>query len=201
MGKIPKVTLMVQCKVDGIWKKVPAPMSANGRPKNVPGASFYLRYRRKGKDTWEAVEGGPDAAMAAKKRRELSFEAEAIGIDIPELRKDANADRLTCEQAVNLYFSDEVPEEGELPEWNAATEKWSRKTLTAYRHSVQLFRDAHNKTYIQDVSRRGAASVPHRTHFSPSTCLHCTHTRVTRTPGRTGWDLRLLVRFRMKTGA
>jgi hypothetical protein len=42
MGKVPKVTLMIQCRVDGIWKKLPAPMSANGRPKNVPGATFYL---------------------------------------------------------------------------------------------------------------------------------------------------------------
>ena len=153
MGKVPKVTLMVQCKVDGIWKKLLAPMSANGRPKNIQGASFYLRYRRKGRDTWEAVEGGPDAAMAAKKRREISFDAEAMGIDIPELRKDANADRLTWEQAVNLYFSDEVPEEGQLPEWNAATEKWSRKTCTAYRRSLRLFRDAHKKTHLQEISR------------------------------------------------
>jgi hypothetical protein len=44
MGRVPKVTLMIQCKVDGIWKKVPAPMSANGRPVKVPGAMFYLRY-------------------------------------------------------------------------------------------------------------------------------------------------------------
>jgi hypothetical protein len=42
MGKVPKVTLMIQCKVDGIWKKLPAPMSANGRPKNVPGATFIF---------------------------------------------------------------------------------------------------------------------------------------------------------------
>jgi hypothetical protein len=46
MGKVPKVTLMIQCKVDGIWKKLPASMSANGRPKSVPGAMFYLRYKR-----------------------------------------------------------------------------------------------------------------------------------------------------------
>jgi len=28
MGKVPKVTLMIQCKVDGIWKKLPAPTDA-----------------------------------------------------------------------------------------------------------------------------------------------------------------------------
>jgi hypothetical protein len=153
MGKVPKVTLMVQCKVDGIWKKLPAPMSANGRPKNIQGASFYLRYRRKDRDTWEVVEGGPDAAMAAKKRRELCFQAEAAGINIPELQAEANTSRLTWEQAVSLYFSDEVPEEGELPEWNAATEKWNRKTCTAYRHSLRLFREGHKKTHLQEISR------------------------------------------------
>ncbi|HEY6387455.1 MAG TPA: hypothetical protein VIX91_17410 [Candidatus Acidoferrum sp.] len=42
MGKVPKVTLMIQCKVDGIWKKLPAPMSANGRPKNVLGATTCI---------------------------------------------------------------------------------------------------------------------------------------------------------------
>ena len=153
MGKVPKVTLMIQCKVDGIWKKLPALMSANGRPKNVPGASFYLRYRRKGKDAWEAVDGGADAVMAAKKRRELCFQAEAAGINLPELRAEANTGRLTWEQAVSLYFSDEVPEQGELPEWNAATEEWSHKTCTAYRCSLRLFRDAHKKTHLQEISR------------------------------------------------
>ena len=91
--------------------------------------------------------------MAAKKRRELSFQAEAAGIDIPELQAEAITGRLTWEQAVSLYFSDEVPEEGELPEWNAATEKWSHKTCSAYRRSLRLFREAHKKTHLQDISR------------------------------------------------
>jgi hypothetical protein len=29
MGKVPKVTLMIQCKVDGIWKKLPAQFQEN----------------------------------------------------------------------------------------------------------------------------------------------------------------------------
>jgi hypothetical protein len=63
MGKVPKVTLMIQCKVDGIWKKLPAPMSANGRPKYVPGTTFYLRYKR---NCWEPVGKDPDAANGRK---------------------------------------------------------------------------------------------------------------------------------------
>jgi hypothetical protein len=27
MGKVPKVTLMIQCKVDSIWKKLPPPIA------------------------------------------------------------------------------------------------------------------------------------------------------------------------------
>ena len=60
MGRVPKV----------IWKKLPAPMSANGRPKNVPGATFYLRHSR---NYWEPVGKDPDAAMAAKRRREIAI--------------------------------------------------------------------------------------------------------------------------------
>jgi hypothetical protein len=42
MGKVPKVILMTQCKVDGIWKKLPAPMSANGRQQEVNKAIIAL---------------------------------------------------------------------------------------------------------------------------------------------------------------
>jgi hypothetical protein len=45
--------------------------SANGRPKYVPGTTFYLRYKR---NCWEPVGKDLDAAMAAKRRREIALE-------------------------------------------------------------------------------------------------------------------------------
>jgi hypothetical protein len=65
MGKIPKVTLMVQCKVNGKWRRLPAPVSINGRPKPVPGATYYLRYQR---NCWRAV------GLASRERFELNPE-------------------------------------------------------------------------------------------------------------------------------
>jgi hypothetical protein len=103
---------MIQCKVDGIWKNCRRRCLPMGDPKTFLGHRFIF-----GKDERVRTHGRRwRAALAVKKRRELSFEAEAIGIEIPEPSKDSNADRLKSEQAVNLYFSDEVPEEGQLPE-------------------------------------------------------------------------------------
>jgi hypothetical protein len=120
VAKIPKVTQMVRRKVNGRWKHVRATIAANGQVKSLPGdGSFCLRYKQKGKDIWEPIEGGADAALAAKKRRELAFQAVAMGIAIPALEKDAKTGRLTIDGAIQRYFSDEVPDEGQLPEWNA----------------------------------------------------------------------------------
>jgi hypothetical protein len=152
--KVPKVTLLVRRKIGGKWRHIQPQISANGRIKTLPGdGSFSLRYKLKGKDEWEPVDGGADAAMAAKARKELCFQAEAAGVVIPELQKASNRGRLTFEEAVRRYFSDEVPEEGELPEWNATTEKWRDRTLHSYRHSIALLRESCTKIYLQEVGR------------------------------------------------
>jgi len=49
-------------------EEAPAPMSASGWPKYVPGMTFYLRYNR---NRWEPVGKDPDTAIAAKRRREF----------------------------------------------------------------------------------------------------------------------------------
>jgi hypothetical protein len=56
--KIPKVSLMVKCKVNGKWKNLPVQMSTNGCIKAIPGGTFYLRYNR---NQWEPVGKDPDA--------------------------------------------------------------------------------------------------------------------------------------------
>src|SRR5271168_4703775 len=104
MGKVPKVTLMIQCKVDGIWKKLPAPMSANGRPKNVLGATFYLRYMR---NCWEPVGKDPDAAMAAKRRREIALEG-VPGVFLGGADESGTqvGNRLKTDYAIEQYLTD-----------------------------------------------------------------------------------------------
>ncbi len=70
MAKIPKVSLMVKCKVNGKWKNLPVQISANGRIKAIPGGTFYLRYNR---NQWEPVGKDAAPAMATKRRQEISL--------------------------------------------------------------------------------------------------------------------------------
>lgn len=139
MGKVPKVKLMVQCKVDGIWKKLPAPMAANNRPKKIPGAMFYLRYKR---NCWEAAGNDPDAAMAAKRRREIALEG-VPGVSLggaDESGKQAS-NRLKICDAIEQYLADTSAQK-------------EQGTYKAYKNALVQFRESCTKTYLDELERR-----------------------------------------------
>jgi hypothetical protein len=79
-------------------------MSANGRPKNVPGATFYLRYNR---NCWEPVGKDPDAAMAAKRRREIALEG-VPGVFLGGADESGTqvGNRLKIDDAIEQYLTD-----------------------------------------------------------------------------------------------
>ena len=139
MGKVPKVTLMIQCKVDGIWKKLPAPMSANGRPKNVPGATFYLRHSR---NCWEPVGKDLDAAMAAKRRREIALEG-VPGVFLGGADESGTqvGNRLKIDDAIEQYLTDTRAQKED-------------GTYKVYKNAVLQFRESCTKTYLDELERR-----------------------------------------------
>jgi len=77
-----KVSLYLSVKQDGKWKYLPAawdgkklrPFYAlvNGRAKEFPGASYYMRYRENGKQKMEPVGNDPKLAV----QRQISCEAD-----------------------------------------------------------------------------------------------------------------------------
>ena len=132
MAKIPKVSLMVKCKVNGKWKNLPVQMSANGRIKAIPRGTFYLRYNR---NQWEPVGKDPDAAMSAKRRREISLER-ITGVSVTD-----GDSRHTIDAAIAQYLAD------------TSVQKEPR-TLAAYRIALTQFRESCAKTYLEELERR-----------------------------------------------
>jgi hypothetical protein len=111
---------MVKCRVNGKWKNLPVQTSANGRIKVIPGGMFYLRYDR---NQWEPVGKDPDAATAAKRRREISLEG-ITGVSVTD-----GDSRRTIDAAIAQYLAD------------TAVQKEPR-TLAAYRIALTQFRES-----------------------------------------------------------
>jgi hypothetical protein len=140
MGNGPKVTLMLQCKVDGKWKKLPAPISPNGRPKPVPGGTHYLRYQR---NCWKPVGKDPDAALAAKRRCEIALEG-VPGVSIAGASVGTSiqsSERLKLEDATEQYLTD------------TETQK-EPKTHSACKIAVNQFCESCPKVYLDELERR-----------------------------------------------
>jgi hypothetical protein len=139
MAKDPKVTLLVRRKVNGRWKHVRPEIAANGRLKTLPGdGSFSLRYKLKGADKWEPIEGGLDAAMAAKKRREIGLQAAAVGIVLPA---EPLANRRTIDAAIEEYTAEILAQK-------------DYATYRAYNRAVSQFREScPKKTYLDEITR------------------------------------------------
>jgi integrase len=139
VAKIPKVTLLVRRKVNGRWKHVQPEMAANGRVKTLPGdGSFTLRHKLKGEDKWEPIDGGLDAAMAAKKRREIGLQAAAVGMVIPA---EPVANRRTIDVAIEEYTAEILAQK-------------DFATYRAYNRAVRQFREScQKKTYLDEITR------------------------------------------------
>lgn len=145
MAKVPKVTLMVRRKVNDRWKHVKAQFSSNHRVKTLPGdGGFSLRYKLNGKDTWEPVEDdGLDAAMAAKRRREIALEG-IPGVSVagsaagsPKQRDS----RPKIDVAIAQYLADTQAQK-------------EPKTFAAYRIALTQFRESCTKSCLEDLERR-----------------------------------------------
>jgi hypothetical protein len=102
VARVPKVTLMVKCKVNGKWKNLPVQFSANGRLKAIAGGTFYLRHSR---NQWEPVGKDPDVALAAKRRREIALEGIA-GVSVAGALQEQRNSQRRIDYAIEQYLAD-----------------------------------------------------------------------------------------------
>ena len=93
---------------------------------------FYLRYNR---NQWEPVRKDPDAAMAAKRLRQISLEG-ITGVSVTD-----GDSRHTIDAAIAQYLAD------------TGVQKEPR-TLAAYRIALTQFRESCAKTYLEELERR-----------------------------------------------
>jgi len=91
-----------------------------------------LRYNR---NQWEPVGKDPDAAIAAKRRREIALEG-ITGVSVT-----AGDSRRTIDGAIAQYLTD------------TGVQKKPR-TLAAYRIALTQFRESCPKTYLEELERR-----------------------------------------------
>jgi site-specific recombinase XerD len=147
-----KVTLMLRIRTaDGKRPFVPPVYAANGRLRPLyalvagnaehhPEGVYHLRYAANDKRIWESVGKDPNAAIAAKLRREHIFKAKEMGLVVVE-EAGSNVSRQDFASAIADYITE-----------TKATR--SAKTASGRAYELGLFQQCCTKIYLDEIERR-----------------------------------------------
>jgi integrase/recombinase XerD len=152
-----KVRLYLRLTVNGTRQFFEPVYAANGKlkplvalvagePKRLDDATYYLRYSSNGKRCWQAV--GEDAQLAFQKRlhKENLLTAKAAGLEVlepgtREIKKRPATSALETHGAVETYLKD-------ISQYRRG------RTYTAYKNTLEAFRDFCKKSTLDLVDRR-----------------------------------------------
>jgi integrase len=147
-----KVTLMLRIRTaDGKRPFVPPVYAANGRLRPLyalvagkvehhPEGVYHLRYAKGDQRIWEPVGKDPNAAIAAKLRREHVFKAKEMGLVVAE-ESNGSDSRLELASAIADYITE-----------TKATR--SSKTASGRAYELGLFQQCCTKMYLDQIDRR-----------------------------------------------
>jgi hypothetical protein len=118
----------------------------NGEPKRLDDATYYFRYSSNGKRCWQAV--GEDAQLAFQKRlhKENLLTAKAAGLEVLEpgmrdIKKRPAASAPDTTGVAETYLKD-------ISQYRRG------RTYTAYKNTLEAFRDFSKKPSLDLVDRR-----------------------------------------------
>jgi hypothetical protein len=120
----------------------------NGRAVHFPGSTYYLRFHLGGRRVWESAGVDPTLAVINLQKKHLALREAALGIEPappPALAQPAtpipisNNKRLLTD-CVDTYIAE-------------IKEHKSKKTLAAYRLTVDAFCEVVKRTYVEDITR------------------------------------------------
>ena len=126
-----------------------------GVAEHHPEASYHLRYKRDGKDTWEAVGTDPNTALSLRASRAIPMGGEPLIIvakpsskpsvsstNVAKRAPDGMATARTLDFAIDEY----------LTTGKAAEKDWRKHTLQCYTLGLKLFRESCNKTLMDEIN-------------------------------------------------
>ena len=125
-----------------------------GVAEHHPEASYHLRYKRDGKDTWEAVGTDHNTALSLRASRAIPMGEEpriiigkpsgkpsVPGTNVAKPTPDSTATARTLDSAVNEY----------LTTGKAAEKDWRKHTLQCYTLGLKFFRESCKKTLLDEI--------------------------------------------------
>jgi integrase/recombinase XerD len=138
-------------KADGKWTMGKPAVKGNSRLKPLwvmvdgkvdhhPEARYKVSWYDSGKKRFEDVGQDPDVALATLNRREKSLEAKASGLT--GLNDSEAKGRVLLSAAIAVYVDD------------AADGKKAKKTHSARKRTMDLFRESCNKTFVDQIDLR-----------------------------------------------
>jgi integrase len=110
-----------------------------GKPEHHPEGVYHLRYRKNGKLVWESVGTDPQTAATKRSKQELLLATQEAGIEV--VNETSEPEGRPLAEAVAEY----------LAEVKAAKTK---KTYTAYSHTILGFAKTCKKATIEAVDRK-----------------------------------------------
>jgi integrase/recombinase XerD len=120
----------------GNSKLKPLHALVEGRPEHHPEGVYFLRFAdAAGKRVWERIGKDWQLALDARLKRERSFAAEAVGVQVVH-----DAEKRRVSYAVAEYLAE------------IKTHK-AKRTHNAYRLTLALFQEAIKTTYLEDITR------------------------------------------------
>ena len=119
-----------------------------GKPKELLGSTYYLRFQSEGKRTWERVGEDPQLAVTAKLKREFQLASAELGLEAPPSSNarptpstppdDGGKGKLKLQIAFDNYIND-----------ISIRKSW--KTGSGYKHDIGTFVSSCVKTYMEDL--------------------------------------------------
>ena len=107
----------------------------DGNAEYHPEGVYFLRYAREGKRIWKHAGKDWQLALDAKLKQERAMAAQAVGVEV-------------------VHQTGKRPLSDAIVEYNAETKKHkAKRTHAAYSLTLNLFQDAIETTYLEDISR------------------------------------------------
>jgi hypothetical protein len=128
------------------------PVHGRGVAEHHPEATYHLRYKREGKQAWEAVGTDPNTALSLRASRMVPLGQEVIvakpfgkpsvpGTNVAKPEPDSMETARTLDFAINEY----------LTNGKAAEKDWRKHTLQCYTLALKLFNESCKKTYVDEI--------------------------------------------------
>ncbi len=127
-------------------KLKPLQAVVNGKPEHHPEGVYFLRYRKGEKRAWESVGSDPQLALTRKIQKEKFLEAKSLGIAVADGTEESSGTHRLLTDVIAEYLAE-------------TKEHKSKKTLAAYKETLDLYLEAMARKHLKEVTGEDAPEV------------------------------------------